>query len=324
MSPPTGRRRSRSKPRVAVTCYSPLSDSIGSTRDARRAGRYAASRPTSTIPPATAAKVAGSSAPTPNRRLRSARVDAAATASPMSDPHQQHPRPLPHHHPLHPPRLRAERHAHADLPGPLGDDVRQHPVLPHGAEDDGEQGDHAQRQHGERERQPRVGGEPRHGVGPVHRRAGRHLAHQRPDLGRDRLRPRRLHHVRRGGDHPVGGRLPDERIVDRRRRRVAEVVLHHVFHHADDGLPDGDLLPLEPPPDRRLPRPEQVRRRAVDDHVPQVGELVRLGERPAREQPDPHGREVVARDRGEAQPHAPAGLARPLGREEPARRRGSR
>ena len=72
--------------RSSISPYSPLSDSIGSTRDARRAGRYAASRPTTTIPPATAAKVPGSSASTPNRRLRSARVDAAATASPTTTP----------------------------------------------------------------------------------------------------------------------------------------------------------------------------------------------------------------------------------------------
>ena len=66
--------------------YSPRIDSIGSTRDARRAGSHAASSPTITIAPATPTNAAASSAPTPNSRLRSARVEATAASSPTTTP----------------------------------------------------------------------------------------------------------------------------------------------------------------------------------------------------------------------------------------------
>ena len=86
----------------------------------------------------TATKVTRSSASTPNSRLPERAGGDRGDRDPDDHAEQHHARPLRHHHPLHPARLRAERHAHADLPGPLGDDVGQHAVLPDGAEDEGE------------------------------------------------------------------------------------------------------------------------------------------------------------------------------------------
>ncbi len=41
-------------------------------------------------------------------------------------------------------RLRAERHAHADLLGPLADGIRHHAVEPDGSEEEGEEGENSE------------------------------------------------------------------------------------------------------------------------------------------------------------------------------------
>ena len=79
--------------------------------------------------------VGASTAFTPKSRLPSARVDANATATPMTTPTADDARALHDHHPPNAPRLGAERHAHADLARALRDDVRQHAVEPDRAED---------------------------------------------------------------------------------------------------------------------------------------------------------------------------------------------
>ena len=101
---------------------------IGSTREARRAGRYVASSATAARTPETTAYVIGSSGPTPNRNADITRVNANATPIPSDDAGRGQRETLAEKHLPDISSLCAERHPNADLARPLRRSVGNHAV----------------------------------------------------------------------------------------------------------------------------------------------------------------------------------------------------
>ncbi len=101
---------------------------MGSTLAARRAGTHAATSASNVISAATALKVTGSTALTPNRKLRSNCATSAAAAQPRHRSTQRQHQTLLHHPTDDLPPLRAQRQPDADLPRPPAHDVRDQAV----------------------------------------------------------------------------------------------------------------------------------------------------------------------------------------------------
>ena len=103
------------------------------------------------------------------------------------------------------------------------------------------------------------------------------------------------------------GLRSDEREIDERLRRVPEVVLHHVVHHADDGLPASTILSLQALADRD-PRPARaLRGRPADDDVWQMPTGDRSSRTDGRRSSvDAHRLEVVAGGERDAETNGPA------------------
>ena len=110
---------------------------MGSTRAARRAGRYVATRATTPNTSATLANVAGSLPPTPYSSVEHAPDRQRAEESQGQSTGHQH-RALSQYQLSNLSKVCAKGHANADFTGPLGHDVAQHPVDPHGREQQGE------------------------------------------------------------------------------------------------------------------------------------------------------------------------------------------
>src|SRR5205823_6168487 len=79
---------------------------------------------------------------------------------------------------------------------------------------------------------------------------------------------------------PRDARIVDlrQRLIDERRRLLADEVVFAVARDADDLLKMILTEELEPFPDRVLIRPEPLRHRLVDDDGRRRGRLIRLGE----------------------------------------------
>ena len=106
----------------------------GSTREARRAGRYVASSAMTVRPPDTTTYVTGSRGPTPNRNDDITRVSDDREADPEHDPVTVKVSPS-EEHPPHVADLRAERQAKANFTRSLGDGVGNHSVDPNHADE---------------------------------------------------------------------------------------------------------------------------------------------------------------------------------------------
>ena len=111
-----------------LNCFSDRNASIGFTRAARRAGRYAASMPLKNSSTAAPASVQPSCAFTPYKNPRTSRPDSQRQPDASHDAQQQHRARLPHHQPQQIRALRAQRDAHAHLARSLRHHIRQQPV----------------------------------------------------------------------------------------------------------------------------------------------------------------------------------------------------
>ena len=107
-----------------------LSATIGSTRDARRAGRKPASAETAIITAVAATIVSASVGARPKSRVETKRPAPSEPATPMRDADRDEHHRLAQHLPQHVAALRAERHADADLVGAARHGVRHQPEQP--------------------------------------------------------------------------------------------------------------------------------------------------------------------------------------------------
>ena len=155
-----------------------LPSARSSDRRAWRGGRGCSWRASATPnrPAATAAKVSGSVALTSNSRPRISRAPASAMTEPSADAGNRQPAAFADHHAHHVRRLRADRHAHADLVRALRDRIGDDAVDADGCQ---------------RERQAAEQREEQHVEPPIRCRIRQHLIHRR-DVGDAELRVHRV------------------------------------------------------------------------------------------------------------------------------------
>jgi hypothetical protein len=108
-------------------CYSSRNAIIGSTRDARRAGRYAANMMTASRAGVTARLA--SSGESREGGAKQARNSGAQNQSHAHAPERQH-QSLTQHHPQHFAPAGADRHPDSDLSGPGADGIAIKPYRP--------------------------------------------------------------------------------------------------------------------------------------------------------------------------------------------------
>ena len=277
--------------------HSQRSARTGSTAAARRAGSQLASTATAVKKAVTESSVTGSDGLTFTRKAPRRRAAANAPREPERQSGERHGERAPKHQQSDVAASGAEGHADADLPGPLGDHVRHHPVESERGEQGGDRAEAGQhrrsdplRQHG----QPEM---------LLHRaRLDRQLRVEGVGLANQRIEHRAR--IGRGSRHQHHVRLVRlrERLVEVRLRSFRERAVLAVPHHAHH-LPSTAPAGAEPAADGVLAGPESAGE-ALVHHRDRLGAraVARLECAPSHDL-DSHRLEVARAHRVDAELH---------------------